>query len=212
MAIEVGRGYRVEVGTALAAALTVTAVSKASEAVITATNTLTNGDWVMWGAVDGMFELSFQVARVKAVSGTGFTLEGVDSTNWGTWISGGCQRVTTWSTLGQASAVDFGAPGVDELDITSLLDVTKMKLAGLVDQPAVSVQLFTDYSVSVQTAIDTAAYAATVLPFRFRKPSGQLRGFAAVPSAIGESVNVNQPIAGTLSLIRYSKRDIKYVV
>lgn len=212
MAIEAGRGYRVEVGTALAAALTVTAVSRASEAVVTATNTLTAGTWVMFGAVDGMFELSFQVARVKSPSGTQFTLEGVDSTNWGVWTAGTCQAITTWSTLGQATGVDFGAPSVDELDITSLLDVTKMKLAGLVDQPTVSINLFTDYSVAVQTSIDTAAYAGTVLPWRFRKASGQLRGLAAVPSAIGESAQVNQPISGTLSLIRYSKRDIKYVV
>lgn len=212
MPIEAGRGYRVEVGTTLAAALTVTAVSRASQAVVTATNTLTNGDWVMFGPVDGMFELSYLTARVTSVSGTQFTLEGIDSTNWGTWISGNCQRVTTWSTLGQASSVDFGAPGVDELDVTSLLDVTKMKLAGLVDQPTVTMQLFTDYAVTVQTAIDGYAYAGTVVPWRFRKASGQLRGFAGIPSAIGESVQVNQPIAGALSVIRYSKRDTKYTV
>lgn len=81
MGIEVGRNYRVEVGTTLAAALTVTAISKASEAVVTASNTYSAGDYVVFGAVDGMTELSYRVARVKSPSGTSFTLEGLNSTS-----------------------------------------------------------------------------------------------------------------------------------
>jgi hypothetical protein len=210
MAIEVGRQFRLEVATTLASAITTTAVSKASEAVVTATNTFSNGDWVLWGAVDGMTELSYLVARVKSVSGSGFTLEGVNSTAWGTWVSGTCQKISTWSTLAAATSIDFGAGSVDSLDATTLIDVSKQNLAGLLTIPDVSVNLFTDYSVSVQAAIDVNAMAGTVTAFRASKASGHTRGWSGQPSLIGESVNVNQIISGSLNIVVRSTRYLKY--
>lgn len=209
MGIEVGRNYRVEVGTTLAAALTVTAISKASEAVVTASNTYSAGDYVVFGAVDGMTELSYRVARVKSPSGTSFTLEGLNSTSWGTWTAGTCQKIT-WATLAQATSVDFGAGSVESLDATTLLDVTRQAIAGLIAQPDVSINLFTDYSAAVQAAIDTNAYAGTVLPFKCTKNSGHIRLFSGIPSTVGESVNVNQIIGGSFTVIRRSIADTKY--
>lgn len=209
MGIEVGRNYRVEVGTTLAAALTVTAISKASEAVVTASNTYSAGDYVVFGAVDGMTELSYRVARVKSPSGASFTLEGLNSTSWGTWTAGTCQKIT-WATLAQATSVDFGAGSVESLDATTLLDVTRQAIAGLIAQPDVSINLFTDYSAAVQAAIDTNAYAGTVLPFKCTKNSGHIRLFSGIPSTVGESVNVNQIISGSFTVIRRSIADTKY--
>jgi hypothetical protein len=210
MPIEAGRGYRLEVGTALAAALTVTGVSKATEAVVTATNTLANGDFVMFGQVDGMTELSFLVARAKTVTGTNFVLEGVDSTNWGTWTAGTCQRVTTWSTISTATSVDFGAGTVDNLDATTLVDISKQSLAGMLGLPDVSVNLFTDNQQAVQAYIDAQAILGNVLPFRAARASGQRRCWAGIPSTIGESPNVNQVIGGSMSIIVRSTRYVKY--
>lgn len=210
MAIEAGRGYRLEVGTALAAAITVTAISKATEAVVTATNTFANGDFVVFGAVDGMTELSFLVARVKTVTGTNFVLEGVDSTNWGTWSAGNCQKVTTFSTISTATSIDFGAGSVDNLDATTLLDVTKQSLAGMIALPDVSVNLFTDYAQTVQSYIDAQALLGNVLPFRAARASGQRRCWAGIPSTVGESANVNQILSGSMSIIVRSTRYVKY--
>lgn len=210
MPIEAGRGYRLEVGTALAAALTVTGISKALEAVVTATNTLANGDFVMFGQVDGMTELSFLTARVKTVTGTNFVLEGIDSTNWGTWTAGTCQRVTTWSTISTATSVDFGAGTVDNLDATTLVDISKQSLAGMLGLPDVSVNLFTDNQQAVQAYIDAQAILGNVLPFRAARASGQRRCWAGIPSTIGESPNVNQVIGGSMSIIVRSTRYVKY--
>jgi hypothetical protein len=210
MPIEAGRGYRLEVGTALAAALTVTGISKATEAVVTATNTLANGDFVMFGPVDGMTELSYLTARVKTVSGSSFVLEGIDSTNWGTWSAGTCQRVTTFSTISTATSIDFGAGSVENLDATTLLDVSKQSLAGMLALPDVSVNLFTDYVQTVQSYIDAQAILGNVLPFRAVRASGQRRCWAGIPSTIGESANVNQILSGSLSIIVRSTRYVKY--
>lgn len=215
MAVEAGRAYRVEVGTALAGAMTVTGISKATQAVVSGSGfSVVGGDYVYLGQVDGMVELSYVVARVASSptpTATSFTLENIDSTNFGTWIaSTGVQKVSTWSTLAQVTAVDFGAGQVDSLDVTTLLDVARQNLAGLLSLPDVSVQLFTDYSVSVQAAIDTAAYAGTILPFRFTKASAHKRLLAGMVSTVGESVQVNQPIGGSFTIIRRSNRDVKY--
>ena len=215
MGIEAGRGYRTEVGTALAAAMSVTGISKASAAVVSGTGfSVAAGDYVYMGQVDGMVELSYVVARVAASptpSATAFTLEGIDSTNFGTWsASAGVQKVNTWSTLAQATSVDFGAGQVESLAATTLLDVARQSQAGLISLADVSINLFTDYSASVQSAIDTAAYAGTILPFRFTKASGHKRLLAGIPSTVGESVQVNQLITGSLTVIRRSNRDVKY--
>lgn len=210
MAIEVGRQYTLEVGTAVAAALTVTGVSKAAEALVTASNSLTNGDYVMFAAVEGMIELSYLVARIKSASGTNFVLEGVDSQAWGTWTSGACSKITTWSVLSQATSVDFGSGSVEEIDVTVLQDATRQTQAGLIAQPSITVNLFTDYSATVQSAIDTNAYASTVTAFRATKRSGHKRLFGGIPSTIGESVNINQPITGSFTIIQRSNRVVKY--
>ncbi len=210
MAIEAGRGTSLDVGTVLAAALTVTAISKASEAVVTASNTFANGDYVMFGEVEGMVELSYVVARVKSVSGANFTLEGVDSTNFGTWTSGTCQKVTTWSTLSTATSVDFGSGSVEQLDATTLRDTRRKSAAGLLAASDATVNLFTDYSQTVQAYIDTSAVAGSVIPFRVTKQSGHKRCFAGTASQIGESMNVNQLYTGSFTIIGRSDRHVKY--
>lgn len=214
MGIEVGRNYRLEVGTALAAAMTVTGISKASEAIVSGSGfSVVAGDYVLFGAVDGMAELSYVLGRVKATptpTATAFTLEGIDSTNFGTWTAGTCQKVSTFATLSTATAIDFGAGSVESLDATTLLDVTKQSVAGLLAQPDVSITLFTDAASAVQTAIDTAAFAGTIMPFRATKPSGAKRCFSGIPSTIGESVNVNQIIGGSMTVVVRSNRTVKY--
>lgn len=209
MAIEVGRQYRLEYASALASALTVTGISNASEAVVTASNSLTNGDYVFFGVVDGMYELSYMLCKIKSASGSGFTLDGVNSSTWGTWTAGTCQKVNTFSTIAKATTVDFGSGSVESLDVTVLLDATRSNMAGLLAQSDVTVNLYTDYSEAAQTAIDAAAFAGTVLAFRTTKLSNHRRCFSGIPSTIGESVNVNQPISGSFTIVRRG-RDVKY--
>jgi hypothetical protein len=214
MAIEVARNYRLEVGTVLAALSTVTGISKASEAIVSGSGfAVVAGDFVMFGAIEGMPELSYVVARVKATptpTATAFTLEGVNSTNFGTFVSGGFQRITTFATLATATSVDFGAGAVESLDATTLLDTTRQSIAGLLAQPDISVNLFTDAVSTVQDYIDATAQAGSIVPFRATKPSGARRLFSGIPSTIGESVNVNQIIGGSFTVIPRSNRTVKY--
>jgi hypothetical protein len=217
MGIEVGRAYRLEYGSALAAAMSVTGISKATQAVVSGTGfTVTAGQFVFLGAVDGMTELNNVVARVATSptpSATAFTLEGIDSTSFGDWVaSPGVRAVTTWTTIAQITGVDFGAGSVDSIDITTVLDTARQNAAGLISRPDITVNLFSDYATgAAQTAMDVAANAGTILPFRATRASGYRRCFAGIPSEVGESVSVNQAITGSFTIINRSNRYVRYL-
>jgi hypothetical protein len=212
MAIEVGREYRLEVHNTLAAPTTITAITKANPAVVSAAgHGIQAGDFVIL-KVDGMVEVDHLVVRVSATGLTAgaFELVGINSTNFGTFTTGTVERVTAWATIGATTSVDFGAGQAEEIDVTTLLDSTKRKLQGPLDLPAVTVNLFTDPSSAAQTRIDTLAYSGEVGIFRATRKSGAVRCFGGYPSTLGESVNVNQPIAGSFNVVVRSPRHMRY--
>lgn len=93
---------------ALGAAIIITALTKAAEGVATAVNTLANGEFVLL-AVNGMWQANELVVRVKAVSGTSFTLEGIDTTLFDTFTTGSAQKITFGTSV--TTATDISASG-----------------------------------------------------------------------------------------------------
>lgn len=80
--------------TTLGAEITVTAISLASEGVVSATaHGLTNGDYVLLSA-QGMIEVNDRVFRVSGSTLDAFTLEGEDTTDYSAFTSGGAQKIT----------------------------------------------------------------------------------------------------------------------
>lgn len=91
----VWRKVGIDVESALGAAKTITAISKVTEAVVTATHDFAIGDYVRMIGIAGMQQLDEVVARVKSVSTTvSFVLEGVDSTLFDTFTSGTVKKIT----------------------------------------------------------------------------------------------------------------------
>lgn len=68
---------------------TITAISKANGAVITAANDFSNGDLVFITGVAGMTEINNRGGTVASASATGFTVTEIDSTSFTTYTSGG---------------------------------------------------------------------------------------------------------------------------
>ena len=71
---------------------TVTAISKANGAVVTAANDFSDGDIAVVTGVAGMTEINFRAGTVASSSATGFTLTEIDSTLFTTYTSGGIAR------------------------------------------------------------------------------------------------------------------------
>lgn len=126
------RGATLAIQSALASAKTITAISKASEASVTATHDYSVGDYVLIDAVVGMTEINQVVARVKSVSTTvSFVLEGIDSTNFTTYASGGtAQKITFGKAFDSVTNVDLPDGQPDENDITTIHDTERQVAFG----------------------------------------------------------------------------------
>jgi Phage tail tube protein, TTP len=215
MAIEVGREYRLEIAATVDTPKTVSGATNAAALVVTSTSHgYTNGDYVMFRMSDGMVEAEYLVAKIVTSDTNTMTFTGVNSSSWGAFDSGATTKtvakILTWTTVATATSIDFGQGAAEEIDTTVLLDRVRRVTPGLLALPAVSVNLFTDSSAAVQDTIDGYAYASTAMPWRATKKSGARRVWAGVPSTIGESVSVNQPIAGTFNIVVKSSQYTKY--
>lgn len=125
---------------ALGADITITAISKAAEGVVTATNTLTNGDFVVVNCL-GMYQMNARVARVKTVSGAGFTLEGIDTTLYDTFTSGTCNKITFGVSITTATAVSPSGGGFGFIDTTTIHGNQKTQIP---DSPEAASYSFTN--------------------------------------------------------------------
>jgi len=211
MANEVGREYRLEVQSTIDSVKTVTAITKANPAVVScASHGYANGDIVILTDVEGMVEVNNLVARVANQASGTFELAGVNSTNFGTFVSGEVAEITAFTTVTQATGVDFGAGSAEEIDMTTLIDSTRRVEDGILSLPQITVNLLADPPAAAQAAIETAAYAKTVLAFRATTKGGRIRLWAGTPSTIGESVSVNSPITGSFTINVKSPRYINY--
>lgn len=118
------RNAVVQIQTALATAKTITAISKVSEAVVTATHDYSVGDYILLYDVVGMTQINNRVVRVKSVSTTvSFVCEGLDSTDYTTYASAGsAQKITFGASFDNITQLDLPDSAPDEIDVTSIHD------------------------------------------------------------------------------------------
>lgn len=119
---------------ALAAAVTITGISKASPGVVSwSTGTdPANGDYVLL-TINGMRQLDSRVARVANLNGPGntFELEGIDTTLFDTFTSGTFQVITFGTSLGTVAGLTASGGDFDFLDVTTVHDNIRRQTPGL---------------------------------------------------------------------------------
>lgn len=156
---------------ALGSDITITAISKASEGVATATNTLVNGDYVVL-TVNGMWQLNDRVARVKSVSGSAFTLEGIDTTLFDTFTSGVANKVTFGTSISTATTVSSSGGGFDFIDTTTIHSNAKTQMPGLPSSATFTFENVWDVSDAGLLAMKTASDSQAKRAFRFTFGTG----------------------------------------
>lgn len=210
MTAEVARNSKLEVEATRDAAKTITAITKANPAVVSsAAHGYSNGDVVVL-AIEGMTELDGLVVRVANIAAGTFELEGIDSTNFGTFTSGTAKKILTWLTVAEATQVNFGAGSADQLEKTRLIDRTKRFEAGLPDQPNVTVNVFSDVTDSAQVKVEQYGRDGTAVAWRYTRKSGKLTYFGGTPSTVGEDNNVGQLVTGSFTITQSSPRNVHY--
>lgn len=137
------------VATAFAAAVTITAATNATEAVCTATNTFAAGDFIEYSG--GWSKANGRVFRLKAASGTSFTLEGLDTSDVSLFPAGAgvgtVRKVTTWVPITKVLSAEPAGGDGKNVEVP-LLDN---------DTPATLPDGFTGTSVVVTIADEPAA-------------------------------------------------------
>lgn len=128
----------VEISSTLGTAKTITAISKASEAVITVTHDFSIDDVILIDAVVGMAQINKIPVRVKSVSTTeSFTAEGLDSTNFSTYVSGGtATKVTAWLPFDTLTTFNFPEPQPNPQSVTTIHDTSEREIFGLDSAPS----------------------------------------------------------------------------
>ena len=198
------QGTVVYIETALAAAKTITAISKANPAVVTSTaHGYANGDVVKITGVVGMQEVNDRAFVVANQAANSFELKGVDSTNFTTYTSGGSAFKPTLSAIGDVRGLpSLGGTEPNAIDASHLLSIAEQKLAGLPKQANVTFNVLFDLGTANHTTLIKANQDLLDRVFHFQQPGNfNLTLVAQVGGFNITAGDVNSIIEGSVSLL-----------
>lgn len=197
-----GRQVRVEVAATYGAAKTVTEVTAANPGVASSTgHGLTAGSVGYFASVAGMDQLEGQVASVKTPTTDAFTLEKLDTTNFGDYTDGDFIPVTAWKTLSKSTGYEIGGGSADKTDDTTLLDSMKKEGVGHLAAQTVTISGFAEeYNSDAADIVEAAARAGEAIVFRITLKNGGRRIFRGTPSLPNESLSVSANGTGSFEV------------
>jgi len=184
------QGTALHIGTGTGGAITITAISKAFNAEVTGTHTLTVGDRVTFATVGGMTQINGLTGTVRAVTSTTAFVVGIDSRAFTTYTSGGTATPVTWTEV--LGIIDYSPSGatVSEIDTTDLKSTAKEFMAGLTDNGSFTINYKYLEDDAGQAACRVAGAGSLTKSFKITDPlsnvytfSGHLSSYGAVPSA-----------------------------
>lgn len=158
------------------AGTTITAISNASPASVTATHSLSAGDFVVIASSWGLLDM--RVCRVAGVTGTtAFTLEGVDTSDTAkypatTGIPATFRKITAWSQLSQVKGVSASGGAQQFADITSITDTVKRQIPTIKDAVTMTIDVFDDPSLSWYADVSVADDARSPYGLLMTFPNG----------------------------------------
>jgi hypothetical protein len=197
-----GRNVRVEIGATYGAAIPVTGVTLANPGVAAAAaHGQLDGVVGYMKNVVGMEELEEQAIRIDAPTTGNFTLQGIDTTQMGVWVSGSFYPVLTWLTVAEARTYATGGGEAEALDITALIHRTRQTDAGLLAAEDFSFDVIPQTTPSPAMILcEQSARKSAKLAIRVTHLiDGAVRVGYGTPSVPSESVDVGAVGSGTLS-------------
>lgn len=187
MAREFWSNVGVDIETALATALSIVSISKANPGVVTYTGTdPTTGNYVVLD-VAGMVELDGRVVRAANVNAGGntFELEGIDTTNFETFVSGSAQVVTFGASMTNAQDVDASGGEPEFADVTTIHDNIRKRVPVLVSPMSLKFGALFDPADAAMIEMATATAEITPRCVKLRFSGGSKMVFQAYVSAAG---------------------------
>lgn len=202
-----GQGATLAVATAAGSPTSaITGISQANPCVVTATNTLTNGQIVVITGVVGMTQLNNRAFVVSAASGSVFTLKGEDSTNYSAWVSGGIGTPQTMTTIANVTNFQGFDGQSSEIDVTNLASAAKEFQLGLEDFGQSTFSVFATSGDAGQAKLRSIKSSATLTAFALTLSDGEVSAFMAfVKQYTLTDVKPDGAVGGNITL-RHSSR------
>lgn len=181
MAITISTGTGVDIARTYAAAVNMTAISNATEAVATmqAGHGFVVGD--ILEITSGWGRLDKRLARVKTVAGNDITLENINTSSTTLYPAGSgagsARKITAWDEITQIK--DLSTSGGDQqfADTTTIADVVAKQVPTLRNAVALSMTVMDDPSLVWYATVSAVAESSRVAGLRMRFPNGsQLLG------------------------------------
>lgn len=169
---------------ALAAADTITAITKANPGVVTATaHGLANGDYVLL-TVNGMWQLNGKVVRVANVTTNTFELEGVNTTSFDTFSSGTAEAITFGTSITTATDINASGGDFEFIDTTTIHSNVKTQIPGAANPATYTFNNLWDVADAGLVALKAASDAQAQRAFKFTfGTAGQIMVYAGYVGA-----------------------------
>lgn len=203
MTIYTNSGLAMAMQSALGAAKTLTAISKASSGVFTGTHDFVAGDFVLL-LVEGMKEVNNRVFQVLSVSTTvSFQLEamdgaaGLDTTNFTTFTSGTAQKVTFGTAVSGVSEFNPSGGEPKFVDATTIHDVVEVQKVVGATARMYGLTFQWDPANAGQAAMLDAFTTDTPKCFKIQWPSGRFVLFYGTVGFSGMVGGASQGITTT---------------
>lgn len=168
----VWKNVAVAMQSALAAAKTITAITKANPGVVSSTaHGYSNGDYVFL-SVSGMYQLNDKVVRVASVATDSFSLEGVDTTSFDTFASGTAEKITFGNSVTTATNISSSGGNFEFIDSTTIHGNAKSQLPGLPEATTFTMDHIWDVSDAGLLALKSASDNQAKRAFKFTFGTG----------------------------------------
>lgn len=188
------QGTKFQIAGTPGSAITITAITKAADAVVTATNTLAVGDVVVFGSVTGMPEIAGRVGVVITASGTSFTVD-IDSSGFATAGTSGTatpySAATGWTTVGNVKSYDGFTGTKSEIDVSHMLSDAKEYVPGLEDFGSFTGECDLDPADAGQIALRANKSSNAATYFRLALTNGKVRAWKGFVKKFSEGGGVD---------------------
>lgn len=186
----------------------VSAISKANPAVVTsASHGRSSGEVVRIGHAVGMTEVNDIPAIIQRLSANTYSLLGKNSTDYGTYTSGGRVDVATFSTLCELTGFNRTGGQSPQIPASTQCSEEEEYEIGLPSSGSVQVDFNFAPGTTVQQAIDAAYYAGDTIAYKVTLPkSGGTLVQLAIVQQTGEAVQVNGIWTASMTLLCTGRR------
>lgn len=168
----VWKNVAVSMQSAIAAAKTITSITKANPGVVTATaHGFENGD-IIYLDIQGMHQVNEKAVRVAGKTTDTFQLEGVDTTLFDTFVSGSAAKVTLGTSVTTATTISSSGGDFDFIDTTTIHQNAKSQMPGLPNSATFTMDHIWDASDAGLLAMKAASDAQAKRVFKFQFGTG----------------------------------------